>query len=117
LFSRHCGCWGSSSSSSSSSPPGVQIWRTQNGSRQAVSIRAGPQMAHRSRRHTGRHEGPGHSKDDAVQRKMKVFHEGRDGPPLRILPIGGLGEIGMNCMLVGNYDRYIMIDAGLMFPE
>jgi hypothetical protein len=39
LFSRHCGCWGSSSSSSS--PPGIQIWRTQNGSRQAVSIRAG----------------------------------------------------------------------------
>ncbi|CAK9236232.1 unnamed protein product [Sphagnum tenellum] len=77
----------------------------------------GPQMAHRSRRHPGRHEGPGHSKDDAVQRKMKVFHEGRDGPPLRILPIGGLGEIGMNCMLVGNYDRYIMIDAGLMFPD
>ncbi|KAK9828609.1 hypothetical protein WJX72_001027 [[Myrmecia] bisecta] len=39
------------------------------------------------------------------------------GPPLRILPIGGLGEIGMNCMLVGVYDRYILIDAGLMFPD
>ena len=40
-----------------------------------------------------------------------------EGPPLRILPIGGLGEIGMNCMLVGVRDRYILIDAGLMFPE
>ncbi|KAK9820188.1 hypothetical protein WJX72_007275 [[Myrmecia] bisecta] len=39
------------------------------------------------------------------------------GPPLRILPIGGLGEIGMNCMLVGVYDRYILVDAGLMFPD
>ncbi|UPR03080.1 ribonuclease J [Chloropicon primus] len=39
------------------------------------------------------------------------------GPPLRILPIGGLGEIGMNCMLVGHKDRYIMLDAGLMFPD
>lgn len=39
------------------------------------------------------------------------------GPPLRVLPIGGLGEIGMNCMLVGVKDRYIMIDAGLMFPD
>lgn len=40
-----------------------------------------------------------------------------DGPPLRVLPIGGLGEIGMNCMLVGVKDRYILIDAGLLFPE
>ena len=55
--------------------------------------------------------------EDSVQRKMEKFYEGSNGPPLRILPIGGLGEIGMNCMLVGNYDRYILIDAGVMFPE
>ncbi|XP_060204457.1 ribonuclease J [Lycium barbarum] len=61
-------------------------------------------------------EGTGRSLDDSVQRKMEQFHEGSDGPPLRVLPIGGLGEIGMNCMLVGNYDRYILIDAGIMFP-
>eukprot|EP00879_Flechtneria_rotunda_P017604 GHRR01018454.1.p1 GENE.GHRR01018454.1~~GHRR01018454.1.p1 ORF type:complete len:532 (+),score=154.50 GHRR01018454.1:191-1786(+) len=40
-----------------------------------------------------------------------------EGPPLRVLPVGGLGEIGMNCMLVGVKDRYILIDAGLMFPD
>ncbi|GLC70675.1 hypothetical protein PLESTF_001020600 [Pleodorina starrii] len=39
------------------------------------------------------------------------------GPPLRILPIGGLGEIGMNCMMAGVRDRYVVIDAGLMFPD
>jgi mRNA degradation ribonuclease J1/J2 len=40
-----------------------------------------------------------------------------DDPPLKILPLGGLGEIGMNCMLIGTGDRYILLDAGLMFPE
>ncbi|XP_061366538.1 ribonuclease J-like isoform X2 [Gastrolobium bilobum] len=61
-------------------------------------------------------EGPRKSMEDSVQRKMEQFYEGSDGPPLRVLPIGGLGEIGMNCMLVGNHDRYILIDAGVMFP-
>lgn len=69
------------------------------------------------RRRPGRSEGPGKSMEDSVKRKMEQFYEGADGPPLRILPIGGLGEIGMNCMLVGNYDRYILVDAGIMFPE
>lgn len=55
--------------------------------------------------------------EDSVKRKLEQFYEGSDGPPLRVLPIGGLGEIGMNCMLVGNYDRYILIDAGIMFPD
>lgn len=69
------------------------------------------------RKRTGRMEGTGKSMEDSVKRKMEQFYEGPDGPPLRIVPIGGLGEIGMNCMLVGNYDRYILIDAGVMFPD
>lgn len=69
------------------------------------------------RRRARRNEGPRKSMEDSVQRKMEQFYEGSDGPPLRVLPIGGLGEIGMNCMLVGNHDRYILIDAGVMFPE
>nr|XP_027120493.1 ribonuclease J [Coffea arabica] len=68
------------------------------------------------KRSRGRAEGPRKSMEDSVQRKMEQFYEGSDGPPLRVLPIGGLGEIGMNCMLVGNFDRYILIDAGVMFP-
>ncbi|CAI8584371.1 unnamed protein product [Vicia faba] len=65
----------------------------------------------------GKIEGPRKSMEDSVQRRMEQFYEGSDGPPLRVLPIGGLGEIGMNCMLVGNHDRYILIDAGIMFPD
>ncbi|XP_023531411.1 uncharacterized protein LOC111793659 isoform X1 [Cucurbita pepo subsp. pepo] len=69
------------------------------------------------RKRPGGLEGARKSMEDSVKRKMEQFYEGSDGPPLRVLPIGGLGEIGMNCMLVGNYDRYILIDAGVMFPD
>ena len=36
---------------------------------------------------------------------------------LKIMPLGGLGEIGLNMMIL-EYDHYILVlDAGLMFPE
>ncbi|KAJ1279423.1 hypothetical protein BS78_04G155600 [Paspalum vaginatum] len=77
----------------------------------------GLQESRTPRRRSRRTEGATKSLEDSVKRKMEQFYEGVDGPPLRVLPIGGLGEIGMNCMLVGNYDRYILIDAGVMFPD
>src|SRR5579863_5395907 len=36
---------------------------------------------------------------------------------LHIVPLGGLGEFGMNCMAVRWGGDIIVIDAGLMFPE
>ena len=36
---------------------------------------------------------------------------------LKIVPLGGLGEFGMNCMAVQWKDDIVVIDAGLMFPE
>src|SRR5947208_13779521 len=36
---------------------------------------------------------------------------------LNIVPLGGLGEFGMNCMAIRWGDDILVIDAGLMFPE
>src|SRR5580692_10789508 len=36
---------------------------------------------------------------------------------LKIIPLGGLGEFGMNCLALRWEDDIIVIDAGLMFPE
>ncbi len=36
---------------------------------------------------------------------------------LRIIPIGGLGEVGKNMMAYECQDRILVVDAGLMFPD
>lgn len=35
--------------------------------------------------------------------------------PLRFVPLGGLGEIGMNCMAIEHEDARILVDCGLSF--
>jgi len=36
---------------------------------------------------------------------------------LRVIPLGGLGEIGLNTMVLEHHDERILIDCGLMFPR
>ncbi|HTX91393.1 MAG TPA: ribonuclease J [Anaerolineales bacterium] len=36
---------------------------------------------------------------------------------LRIIPIGGLGEVGKNMMAYEYHDQILVVDAGLMFPD
>jgi ribonuclease J len=40
-----------------------------------------------------------------------------DGRPLRIIPLGGVGEIGKNMFVFEYGDDIVVIDCGLMFPD
>jgi len=37
--------------------------------------------------------------------------------PLELIPLGGVGEFGMNMMVVACGDTAVLIDSGVMFPE
>ena len=36
---------------------------------------------------------------------------------LQVIPMGGLGEFGMNMMAIRYGDDIIVVDCGMMFPE
>ncbi|MDR3204112.1 MAG: ribonuclease J [Deltaproteobacteria bacterium] len=38
-------------------------------------------------------------------------------PQVDVIPLGGLGEIGLNCLCLAHRDEIVVIDAGLMFPD
>src|SRR5688500_9161873 len=37
--------------------------------------------------------------------------------PLELIPLGGVGEFGMNMMVIACGETAILIDCGVMFPE
>lgn len=40
-----------------------------------------------------------------------------DAPWIRVVPLGGLGEIGKNMMVIETVNDIVVIDAGVLFPE
>lgn len=50
-------------------------------------------------------------------RRRRGGKSASDAGDLRVIPLGGLGQIGKNCTVFEYGEDIVMIDCGLMFPE
>src|SRR5687768_17502362 len=55
--------------------------------------------------------------DDSVSPHDQPYLPVMADTTLRVIPLGGLGEIGMNLMVYECGDEAILVDCGMMFPD
>jgi ribonuclease J len=59
-----------------------------------------------------------HSKfGPTAQTGSKTAPHARNGDAVRLIPLGGLEEIGRNCSFLEYKDEIVIVDVGLQFPE
>jgi ribonuclease J len=56
-------------------------------------------------------------RDSANAREDSLERDGVSPATLEVVPLGGLGEFGMNMMALSWEDTTIIVDAGVMFPD
>lgn len=50
-------------------------------------------------------------------KKTRVSQDPPEGDYIRVIPMGGLDEVGMNCCVIEHNGSMILVDCGLTFPE
>src|SRR5262245_31120120 len=55
--------------------------------------------------------------ENARSRPPPEYRLDLDPGSIRLVPLGGLGEIGMNCLAIEQRDGIVVIDCGVGFPE
>src|SRR3954454_14016013 len=62
-------------------------------------------------------ESPSRRAPDRPQRLRRAYTASVNGDSTRIIPLGGLGEVGKNMTVIESGDSLVVIDAGLAFPR
>src|SRR5690606_22834944 len=66
----------------------------------------------------GRQSNPNHLAENLWKDfVIKVVRNNMENKKLRIIPLGGLGEVGKNMMAYEYDGQILVVDSGMMFPE